>query len=90
MKKTQLSQKTIEKIRKAVKDGKPKMQVLRELNLSPKLVYYHTKDIIVGYPQDLRIAGNTLDLLQQIMKKGYTKSSTKYNYQQYQKIRLKF
>jgi len=73
-----------------VECGKPKMQVSRELEISPELVYHHTKDIIVGHTHDLGIAGITLDLLQEIMEKGYAKSSTKYQYKHYQKLRAKF
>jgi len=73
-----------------VRSGKLKMQVSRELNLSPKIIYHYTKDIIVGHQRDLGIAGRTLDLLQEIMGNGYAKSSMKYQYKHYQKLRLKF
>jgi DNA-binding CsgD family transcriptional regulator len=88
--KPRLSKEAIEKIIREVQGGKPKMQVSRELGISSKLVYHHTADIIVGHTHDLGIAGKTLDLLQEIMEKGYAKSSTKHPYKYYQKLRAKF
>lgn len=88
--KPRLSKETIKNIRKEVEGGKPKIQVSRELSLSPKNIYHHTKDIIVGHKHDLGIAGKSLELLQEIMENGYAKSSTKYQYRHFQKLRAKF
>ena len=85
-----LSSEKKEMIRNEVKNGKPKIQISRELNISPEIVYHHTKDIMVGYPHDFGIEGNTLKLLKEIMENGYAKPSKEYTYKCYQKLRLKF
>jgi hypothetical protein len=85
-----LSKSKIQKIRNEIKNGKTKMQVSRDLNISPKLIYYHTLDIITGHPHDIGIGGNTLKLLQKIMNNGYAKPSKEYQHNHYLKLRSKF
>jgi len=59
------------KIRKEVKKGKSKYQVAKELGLRKDTVYRHTKDLPsrpCGWPG---IRGETLELLQEILNKGF-------------------
>lgn len=66
------------------------MQVSRELNLSPKLVYYLTRDIVTGNPRNRGIAGKSLTFFEKLMNEGYIISTEEYSYNLYEKIRLQF
>jgi len=85
-----LSQEVIEKIRKEVKDGKSKYQTAKELNLRKETVYRHTKDLPsrpCGWPG---IRGETLELLQDILTKGYAVYSNYNTKQKYITLRKYF
>lgn len=88
--KERISTELRDKIRKEVQSGKPKMQIARELNLPPKIIYCHTTDIITGQPRNAGITGTPLKLLVEIMEKGYAVSPKKYPYYSYQKLRKRF
>jgi hypothetical protein len=58
-------------IRRKIKTGKTKYQIAKELDISSKTVYYWTQDIPsknIGWPG---IRGKTLDMLQELLTKGY-------------------
>lgn len=58
-------------IRRKIKAGKTKYQIAKELDISSKTVYYWTQDIPsknIGWPG---IRGKTLDMLQELLTKGY-------------------
>jgi len=60
-----------QQIRKEVQSGKSKYQTAKELGVSQKTVYRHTKDLPskpYGWPG---IRGKTLEILQEIILKGY-------------------
>jgi len=70
-------------ITRKIKSGKSKYQTAEELNLSRVSVYYWTKGIPsknCGWPG---IRGKTLDLLQEIVAKGYASPSCRYPQQRY-------
>lgn len=77
-----------EKIRKEVRSGKSKTRVAREYNINPTAVYNCTYDIISEF--NYGIAGNSLKLLEEIMKKGYATKSKIYNYKAYQTLHKRF
>jgi len=85
-----LSQELIEKIRKEVKDGKSKYQTAKELNLRKETVYRIAKDLPsrpCGWPG---IRGETLELLQEILTKGYAVYSNYNTKQKYITLRKYF
>jgi len=88
--KSHLSKETIEKIRNEVRSSKTKMQVSRKLNISPRLVYEHTHDILIRDPHNPGLSGNPLAFLQEIIQNGYAKSSMRNTYDNYKKIKSKF
>jgi len=58
-------------IRRKVNSGKTKYQIAKELHIATATVYYWTKDIPsknIGWPG---IRGKTLDMLQELLTKGY-------------------
>jgi hypothetical protein len=58
-------------IRRKIKAGTTKYQIAKELDISSKTVYYWTQDIPsknIGWPG---IRGKTLDMLQELLTKGY-------------------
>jgi len=58
-------------IRRKIKAGSTKYQIAKELDISSKTVYYWTQDIPsknIGWPG---IRGKTLDMLQELLTKGY-------------------
>jgi len=58
-------------IRRKINSGKTKYEIAKELNISTSTVYYWTKDIPnrnIGWPG---IRGKTLDMLQELLTKGY-------------------
>ena len=80
-----------EKIRNEVKNGKSKIDVARELNISPGVVYHITKDIYTRHPRNLeKITGLSLELLKELMQKGYAFSSNKYRVEYYRKLKKYF
>ena len=70
-------------ITRKIKSGKSKYQIAEEFDISRVSVYYWTKDIPsknCGWPG---IRGKTLDLLQEIVAKGYASPSRRYPQQRY-------
>lgn len=61
----------IRKIRKEVLSGKSKYQVTKELGISNKVVYYHTRDIPSKTPGRTEIRGKTQELLKELLEKGH-------------------
>ncbi|MCX6662801.1 MAG: hypothetical protein NTZ75_00970 [Euryarchaeota archaeon] len=59
-------------IRRKIKMGKTKYQIAKELHVASATVYYWTKDDVpsknIGWPG---IRGKTLDMLQELLTKGY-------------------
>ena len=58
-------------IRRKINSGKTKYQIAKELDISTSTVYYWTKDIPnrnIGWPG---IRGKPLDMLQELLTKGY-------------------
>jgi hypothetical protein len=58
-------------IRRKIKAGTTKYQITKELDISSKTVYYWTQDVPsknIGWPG---IRGKTLDMLQELLTKGY-------------------
>jgi hypothetical protein len=84
------SKELIDKIREEVKNGKTKFQVAQDHNLSRTFVYGCTKDIPsrnCGWPG---IRGKTLDLLQEIMTKGYIVPEGKFYKQHFSTLQKYF
>ncbi len=80
----------IQKIRKEVLNGKSKYQVVKELKISKETVYRVTRDLPskpCGWPG---IRGKTLDLLQEIVSKGYVIPPQGYVQQRYMVLRKYF
>jgi len=62
-------------IRRKIKTGKSKYQIAKELHIAKATVYYWTKDVPsknIGWPG---IRGKTLDILQELLTKGYAFTS---------------
>jgi len=58
-------------IRRKINSGKTKFQIAKELHIATATVYYWTKDVPsknIGWPG---IRGKTLDMLQELLTKGY-------------------
>ncbi len=70
-----ISQKMIDAIRKKVINGRTKYQVARELGISDKVVYYHTRDIPSKTPGRTEIRGRTLDTLKILLTEGHVTST---------------
>ncbi len=66
-----ISKELIQQIREEVLKGKSKYQVAREMNLHPTTVYEHTKDLPNKYHREPYISGKPLELLKELIKKGY-------------------
>ncbi len=66
-----ISKELIQQIREEVLKGKSKYQVAREMNLHPTTVYEHTKDLPNKYHREQYISGKHLELLKELIKKGY-------------------
>jgi hypothetical protein len=66
-----ISKELIQKIREEILKGKSKFQVAREMNLYPTTVYEHTKDLPNKYHREPYISGKPLELLKQLLEKGY-------------------
>jgi hypothetical protein len=58
-------------MREEVLKGKSKFQVSREMHLHPTTVYEHTKDLPNKYHREPYISGKPLELLKQLLEKGY-------------------
>jgi len=74
---TRISKETIKCMRKEVLNGKSKYQVAKELGLSDKAVYYHTRDIPSKNPGRTEIRGKTLELLKVLLQKGHVNCRNK-------------
>lgn len=72
-----LSKETIQKIREEVLNGKSKHAVAKEMGISSETVYRHTKDLLNKYARQPYISGKPLELLKQLLEKGfvYTKEN---------------
>jgi hypothetical protein len=66
-----ISKALIQQIREDVLKGKSKFQVSREMNLHPTTVYEHTKDLPNKYKREPYISGKPLELLKELLEKGY-------------------
>ncbi|MFH1101099.1 MAG: hypothetical protein V1726_03580 [Methanobacteriota archaeon] len=85
-----LSKKTVEKIRNDVLSNKTKYQIAKELDIPRSTVYYWTRDLPskqCGWPG---IRGKTLDLLKEIVSKGYVVPPCSYVQQRYTVLRKYF
>jgi hypothetical protein len=79
----------IKKIREEILSGKTKYSVAKELGISDKFVYYHTKDIPSGKTGRSEIRGKTLKLLKQLLKDGYAYGK-KHTSSQFRTLRKHF
>jgi hypothetical protein len=66
-----LTSEDIQQIRKEILNGKSKFQVSREMHLHPTTVYEYTKDLPNKYHREPYISGKPLELLKQLLEKGY-------------------
>lgn len=66
-----LTQDDIQKMREEILKGKSKFQVAKEMNLYPTTVYEYTKDLPNKYHREPYISGKPLELLKQLLEKGY-------------------
>jgi hypothetical protein len=71
--------KLINIVRSAVLNGKTKYQIAKELGISDKFVYYHTRDLPSKGPGRSEIRGKTLEILKTLLTKGYVKSDRRSN-----------
>jgi hypothetical protein len=79
-----------DKIRKDVMEGKSKYQAAKDYNLSRSAVYRFTEDINGSSIGWAGIRGKTLDLLQEIVTKGYAYPLHGYVQQRYRTLRKYF
>jgi hypothetical protein len=61
----------IQQIREEILKGKSKHQVSREMNITDTVVYKYTKDLPNTYKREPYISGKPLELLKQLLEKGY-------------------
>jgi len=80
------SKETIQQIRGEVIKGKSKYQVSKEKGLSFQLVYYYTKDLPNHQYPERGIQGKSLELLKELMEKGYV-NSTDENYARLRRLK---
>jgi len=66
-----ISKELVQQIREEVLKGKSKHQVSREMNITDTVVYKYTKDLPNRYKRDPYISGKPLELLKQLLEKGY-------------------
>jgi len=71
----QFSKETIQQIREEVIKGKSKYQTSKEKGLSFQLVYYYTRDLPNHQYPERGIQGRSLELLKELMEKGYVNST---------------
>ncbi|HWR27336.1 MAG TPA: hypothetical protein VN377_02740 [Candidatus Thermoplasmatota archaeon] len=69
-----LTNEDIQKIREEVLKGKSKHQVSREMNIIDLVVYKYTKDLPNKYKREPYISGKPLELLKELLEKGYVGS----------------
>jgi hypothetical protein len=77
-------------IRRKINSGKTKYRIAKELHIASATVYYWTKDIPsrnVGWPG---IRGKTLEMLQEILSKGYVFVSCDHFQSRYMTLRKYF
>ncbi len=77
-------------IRRKVKAGKTKFQIAKELHVASATVYYWTKDVPsnnCGWPG---IRGKTLDMLQELLTKGYVFATCDHFQSRYMTLRKYF
>lgn len=82
----QLSEETVQQIREEVIKGKSKYQVSKEKGLRFQLVYYYTKDLPNHQYPERGIQGKSLELLKELLEKGYV-NSTEENSQQLRRLK---
>jgi len=85
-----LSKKLKDKIREEIKNGKSKSETAREYNLSTTTVFNIAKDLPNTPGGWSGIRGKTLELLQEIVSKGYVSYSYGYVQQRYMVLRKYF
>lgn len=66
-----ISRELIQQMREEVLKGKSKYRVAKEIHLNPTTVYEYTKDLPNKYHRDPYISGKPLELLKQLLEKGY-------------------
>jgi len=66
-----LSKETLNKIREEILQGKSKYQIAREMNISSDTIYKYTRDLPSKYKRSPYISGKPLELLKQLLKKGF-------------------
>ena len=66
-----LSEETIQKIREDTIEGKSKYKIARDCGISANVVYKYTKDIPTPRIKEPCIRGETLELLKELLRKGY-------------------
>ena len=66
-----ISKELIQKIREEVLKSKSKYQVSKEMHLDRTIVYEHTKDLPNKYKREPYISGKPLELLRELLEKGY-------------------
>jgi DNA-binding CsgD family transcriptional regulator len=77
--------------RDIIKNGKSKIDVAREYNFKPGAVYNITKDIITGKKRSSeKISGLPLELLKELMQKGYAFSLNKYRIKDSRRLKKYF
>jgi len=75
-----LSKETIEKIREDDIIGKSRYQIARECGISANAVYNYTKDIPSSGRKDPCIRGKALELLKELLSKGYVHTEKNRSY----------
>ena len=73
------SQEQIQNIRKKIIDGQSKHAVAKELGLSPDTVYKYTSDLPNKFQRDPYISGKPLDLLKELLEKGFVYTQNNRN-----------
>jgi len=66
-----ISKELIQQIREEVLRSKSKHQVSREMNITDTVVYKYTKDLPNKYHREPYISGKPLELLKELLEKGY-------------------
>ena len=85
-----LSKEIIEQIRSDARNKKTKYQIAKELDINRNAVYYWTKDIPskqCGWPG---IRGKTLNVLQELLTKGFAFSPCAHHQDRYKTLRKYF
>ncbi|VVB61114.1 Uncharacterised protein [uncultured archaeon] len=66
-----LTKEDIQQIREEILKGKSKFQVSKEMHIDRTTVYKHTKDLPNKYKREPYVSGKPLELLKQLIAKGY-------------------